>query len=65
MRKEQIFSAATVDRAIEKALETLHMDRDAVSVEVVDMGRRGFLGIGASDAKIRVAYEAPDRKSVV
>lgn len=57
MQKEQIFSAQTVDRAIEKALETLHVDRDAISVEVVDMGRKGFLGIGASDAKIRVTYE--------
>lgn len=56
MQKEQIFSAATVDRAIEKALTELHMDRDAVSVEVIEMGRKGFLGIGASDAKIRVTY---------
>ena len=60
MQKEQIFSAATVDRAIEKALAELHMDRDAVSVEVIEMGRKGFLGIGASDAKIRVTYEVPD-----
>ena len=60
MQKEQIFSASTVDRAIEKALAELHMDRDAVSVEVVEMGRKGFLGIGASDAKIRVTYEVPD-----
>ena len=54
MQKEQIFCAQTVDRAIEKALESLHLERDAISVEVVDMGRKGFLGIGASDAKIRV-----------
>lgn len=60
MQKEQIFSAQTVDRAIEKALETLHLDRDAISVEVVDMGRKGFLGIGASDAKIRVTYEVEE-----
>lgn len=60
MQKEQIFSAATVDRAIEKALTELHMDRDAVSVEVIEMGRKGFLGIGASDAKIRVTYEVAD-----
>ncbi len=60
MQKEQIFSAQTVDRAIEKALETLHLDRDAISVEVMDMGRKGFLGLGASDAKIRVTYEAEE-----
>lgn len=60
MKKEQIFSAQNVDRAIEKALDALHLDRDAVSVEVIEMGRKGFLGIGASDAKIRVTYEVPD-----
>lgn len=42
MQKEQIFCAQTVDRAIEKALEALHLERDAISVEVVDMGRKGF-----------------------
>lgn len=65
MHKEQIFTASTVDRAIEKALAELHLDRDAISVEVLDMGRKGFLGIGASDARIRVTYEvdtAPDPK---
>ena len=60
MKQEQIFSAQNVDRAIEKALDALHLDRDAVSVEVIEMGRKGFLGIGASDAKIRVTYEVPD-----
>lgn len=64
MQKEQIFSAQTVDRAIEKALETLHLDRDAISVEVMDMGRKGFLGLGASDAKIRVTYEVQETVSV-
>lgn len=64
MQKEQIFSAQTVDRAIEKALETLRLDRDAISVEVMDMGRKGFLGLGASDAKIRVTYEVQESVSV-
>lgn len=60
MQKELIVSAPTVDRAIEKALAELALDRDSVSVEVLEMGRKGFLGIGASDAKIKVTYEAPD-----
>lgn len=60
MQKELIVSAPTVDRAIEKALEQLALDRDSVSVEVIDIGRKGFLGIGASDAKIKVTYEGPD-----
>lgn len=60
MQKELIVSAPTVDRAIEKALAELALDRDSVSVEVLEMGRKGFLGIGASDAKIKVTYEGPD-----
>ena len=60
MQKKAEFSAPTVDRAIEKALAQLGLDRDSVSVEVLSIGRKGFLGIGASDAKISVTFEAPD-----
>ncbi len=48
------------DKAIEAALRQLGMDRDDVSVEVLDNGRRGFLGIGATPARVRVTYEVPD-----
>ncbi len=48
------------DAAIEAALKQLGLDRDDVSVTVIDNGRRGFLGIGATPAKVRVSYEAPD-----
>ena len=48
------------DAAIENALRQLGMDRDDVSVEVLDNGKRGFLGIGATPARVRVSYEGPD-----
>ncbi len=64
MQKSIEMTGATRDIAIEKALEFLHMDRDDVSVEVLDNGKKGFLGIGAADAKIRVTYEAPDEAPV-
>ncbi len=60
MLKKAEFSAPNVDRAIEKALEQLGLDRDSVSIEVISLGKKGFLGIGASDAKISVTYEVPD-----
>lgn len=60
MQKSIEMSGATRDIAIEKALQFLHMDRDDVSVEVLDNGKKGFLGIGATDARVRVTYEAPD-----
>ena len=36
------------------------LDRDDVSVEIVERAKSGFLGIGASPAVIRVSYEAED-----
>ena len=46
----------TEDEAIRKALEQLHMDRDDVSVEILERAKRGFLGIGSSPARVRVTY---------
>ena len=53
-------SARTEDEAIALALKELGMDRDDVSVEIVERAKSGFLGIGASPAVIRVSYEVPD-----
>ena len=53
----------TEDEAIKKALAELGLDRDDVSVEILERAKSGFFGIGASPAKIRVSYgleeEAP------
>ena len=46
----------TEDEAIRKALEQLHMDRDDVSVEILERDKSGFLGIGSSPARVRVTY---------
>ena len=60
MKKTLEKSARTVDAAIEEALKALGLGRDDVEVEVLDMGKTGFLGIGAVPARVRVSYEAPD-----
>lgn len=44
------------DEAISKALAQLALDRDDVSVEVLERAKSGFLGLGACPAKIRVYY---------
>lgn len=46
--------APTVDEAIEKGLDQLGLPRDAVSVEVLDEGQGGFLGIGGRQVRIRL-----------
>ena len=60
MLKSIEMTGATRDLAIEKALAQLGMDRDDVSVEVLDSGKKGFLGFGATDAKVRISFEVPD-----
>ena len=50
----------TEDEAIAAALAELGLERDDVSVEIVERAKSGFLGIGAAPAVIRVFYEAPD-----
>ncbi|MCC8129054.1 MAG: Jag N-terminal domain-containing protein [Clostridiales bacterium] len=50
----------TEELAIAAALEQLGMDRDDVSVEIINRAKTGFLGIGSCPAKVRVSYEAPD-----
>ena len=44
------------DEAMSKALAQLNLDRDDVSVEVLERAKSGFLGLGACPAKIRVYY---------
>ena len=62
MEKFILSTGKTIDLAIENALKELQMDRDSVSVEVLEYPKSGFLGIGAAPAKIKVTYEAPDEE---
>ena len=62
MEKTIVTTGKTIDEAIEKALNQLALDRDSVSVQVLAQAKAGFLGFGASPAKVQVTYEAPDPK---
>ena len=50
----------TEEEAIAAALQELGLERDDVSVTVIERAKSGFLGIGAAPAVVRVEYEAPD-----
>ena len=60
MEKTIITSGKTIDLAIESALLQLGLDRDSVSVQVLQQAKPGFLGFGAQPAKVQVTYEVPD-----
>ena len=52
----------TVDEAVDEALEALgETSRDAVSIEVMDEGKKGLLGLGGRDARVKVTVK-PKKK---
>ncbi|MGM9600142.1 MAG: RNA-binding cell elongation regulator Jag/EloR [Faecousia sp.] len=60
MLKSIVTTGKTYELAVEAALTQLGLDRDSVSVELLAQAKSGFLGFGASPAKVQVTYEAPD-----
>lgn len=52
----------TEEEAINKGLAQLGLDRDDVSVEILERGKTGFLGIGSVPAKVKLSYEGPDEE---
>ncbi len=51
------------EAAIAAALAQLGLDRDEVSVEILNRAKSGFLGLGSTPARVRVNYEAPDEEA--
>ncbi|WP_299027306.1 RNA-binding cell elongation regulator Jag/EloR [uncultured Thermanaerothrix sp.] len=49
--------APTVEEAIARGLNQLGLSRDRVSVEVLDPGSRGFLGIGSRQARVKLSVK--------
>ncbi len=64
MKKYLEKSGKTEEEALAAALAELGLERDDVSVEIVERAKSGFLGIGASPAVVRVEYEAPDEPEI-
>ncbi len=60
MEKTIVTTGKSIDLAIEAALTQLGLDRDSVSVQVLQKEKAGFLGFGAQPAKVQVTYEVPD-----
>lgn len=56
MKKELIVTGKTVEDARKKAAAQLGVAEEEMIVTVLEEGKKGFLGIGASDAKISVSY---------
>ena len=57
MKKETIVTAKTVEAAKEIGAAELGVSVDIVDIEVIEEPSKGFLGFGATDAKVKVSYE--------
>ena len=60
MEKTIVITGKTIDEAVANALAQLGLGEDDISYQVLALPKAGFLGIGATPAKIEVTYEAPD-----
>ena len=57
MKKEIIVSAKSVEEAVEKAVAELGApSKEKIEYTVLEDAKKGFLGIGATDAKISASY---------
>lgn len=59
--KELYFIGKSVEDALAQASQQLGKDEAELDYEIVEEGKKGFLGLGSSDAKILVRFE-PDVK---
>ena len=54
----------TVDEAVDAAMSALgETSKDAVSIEVVDAGKKGLLGLGGREAKVKVTVKPKKKRS--
>ena len=65
MEKYIEVTGKTEDAAIAAGLSQLGLDRDEVSVEVLERAKSGFLGIGSCPARVKLTYQAPDEPAPV
>ena len=56
MKKEIIKTAPTVEAAVKAACEELGVTENDITYDVLVQPKKGFLGIGAADAKVKVEY---------
>ncbi len=59
---EKIISGKTIDDAVAQACAELKLDRSEFTYEIVEMEKKGFLGLGSKPAVIKVTYNGtPER----
>ncbi len=59
------YIAANAEEAINKGLNALGVSREEVDIEILDNGSKGFFGIGARQARVRLTVKADSLRAVM
>jgi spoIIIJ-associated protein len=62
MEEKNVFSGKSVDEALDEGLKTLGLTLDEVDYQVVYEGKKGFLGLGSVEAKVKITPKLDDGK---
>ena len=54
MEEKNVFSGKSVDEALDEGLKTLGLTLDEADYQIVDEGKKGFLGLGSVEAKVKI-----------
>ena len=60
MKKEITATGKTVDEALASAKQTIGADVEGIEYEILELPKKGLLGIGSAPAVIKVTYTVPD-----
>ena len=63
MKKELIAVGKTTEAAVADACAQLGVELSDVTYEVLEEAKKGFLGMGATPAKVKVSYTVPPLKT--
>ncbi|MGM9902819.1 RNA-binding protein [Enterococcus sp. 10A9_DIV0425] len=58
-----IYEAATIDEAVQIGLKDLGLAKEQVTIEILDEGKKGFIGIGKRNAKLSIEPSISERVS--
>ncbi|WP_419892969.1 RNA-binding cell elongation regulator Jag/EloR [Macrococcoides caseolyticum] len=61
---EKNYIASTVEAAIQQGLTELNLEEKQVKIEVINPGKKGFFGIGKSDAEVKLIIIDPTLKKL-
>ncbi len=64
MERSKIFKGEDVQKALDEGLQELGLTLADVEYEIIEKGKKGFLGIGKKDAEVKITYSADEKEEI-